>query len=221
MLAKQACRHPALAYWLGISLLGPFPVLTSAGLRLEGDPPTQYAELLSLLREVTDTENIQLASGHQQGADLHLTTPLVERVRGDLPWHLIWPRLQGPSLEAVEVYLYFSLIHGLPDVQGQQAPLGGRPLTCLPDLPASGSLGDHPPLLHQLLQDLCTAAWHLLYLTLGVAHKAETLLFLAWPSMAARSDAAVVLEVTTFTGPPGPPGQGLHGRQGRPLFSIL
>jgi hypothetical protein len=58
MLANQTCRHLAaggrpalhLAYWLGISLQGLLP--TSAGLRLEGDPPSQYADLLSLLREV-------------------------------------------------------------------------------------------------------------------------------------------------------------------------
>ena len=36
-------------------------------------------------------------------------------------------------------------------------------------------------------------------ITLGVALTDETLLFLAWPPSAARSDAAVVLAVTTFT----------------------
>jgi hypothetical protein len=73
----------------------------------------------------------------------------------------------------------------------------------MPDLPASGSLGDSSPFLHQLLQDLCTAAWHLLLfkatLTLGVALTDETLLFLAWPPSAARADQSVVLAVTTST----------------------
>jgi hypothetical protein len=73
MLAKQAWRHLAaggrpalhLAYWLGISLQGLLPAF--AGLRLEGDPPSQYADLLSLLREVftlsfVETANLQLAT---------------------------------------------------------------------------------------------------------------------------------------------------------------
>jgi hypothetical protein len=113
-----------LAYRLGISLQGLLPALASAGLRLEGDPPTQYADLLSLLREVftpscVDTANLQLATSAVIYKELTCTfpTPLVERVRGDLPWHNIWPRLQGPFLEAVEVDLYFSLLHGLLDVQ--------------------------------------------------------------------------------------------------------
>jgi hypothetical protein len=75
MLAKQACRHLAaggrpalhLAYWLGISLQGLLPALASTGLRLEGEPPGQYADLLTLLSEVfalscVDTANLQLAT---------------------------------------------------------------------------------------------------------------------------------------------------------------
>jgi hypothetical protein len=146
-------------------------------------------------------------------------TPLVEWFRGDLLWHRVWPRLQGPSLEAVEVDLLYSLIHGLPDVQANRHHWGAVPspacLTCQPQAASETILRFFTSCSRT------SAAWHLLYLTLGVAHTAETLLFLAWPPTAARSDAAVVLAVTTFTGPPGPPGQGLHGRQGRPIFSIL
>ena len=139
MLAKQACRHLAaggrpafhLAYWLGISLQGLLPALASTGLRLEGEPPGQYADLLTLLREVfalscVDTANLQLATSAAIYKELTCTpppTPLVERVRGDLPWHHIWPRLQGPSLEAVEVDIHFSLLHGLPDVLANRPPL--------------------------------------------------------------------------------------------------
>jgi hypothetical protein len=89
-----------------------------------------------------------------------------------------------------------------PGCLGQQAPLWGSPLTCLPDLPASGSLGDYPPLFHQLLQDLCCLALLLFAqatITFEVALTDEALLYLAWPPTAARSDAAVVLAVTTFT----------------------
>ena len=58
-----------------------------------------------------DTANLQLATSAAIYKELTCTlpTPLVERVRGDLPWHHIWPRLQGPSLEAVEVDAHFSL----------------------------------------------------------------------------------------------------------------
>ncbi len=233
MLAKQTCCHLAaggrpalhLAYWLGISLQGLLPALTSAGRRLEGDSPAQYADLLTILREVftlscVDTANLQLATSAAIHKELTCTFPTP---RGDLPWHHIWLRLQGPSLEAVEADLHFSLLHGLLDVLAkQQAPLGGGPLTCLPDLQASGSLGDHPPFLHQLFQDL--AAWHLLLfrttITLGVALTDEVLLYLAWPPSAARTDAAVMLAVTTFTAWAWATRSSPEARGG-PLFSIL
>ncbi len=59
MLAKQACHflaaggRPALhlAYWIGLGLHGVLPGMASAGLRVEGDPPVLYADLLTLLRE--------------------------------------------------------------------------------------------------------------------------------------------------------------------------
>ena len=216
MLAKQACRHLAaggrpalhLAYWLGISLQGLLPVLASAGLRLEGDPPAQYADLLSLLREVfmltcVDTANLQVATSAAIYKEMTCTlpTPLVERVRQDLPWHHIWPRLEGPSLVATEVDLHFSLLHGLLDVQANRhhwgvAPSPGCP-TCRP--PAAPET-----VLHYFTAcSRTSAAWHLLFfkatITLGVALSDEVLLFLAWPPSAARSDAAVVLAVTTFT----------------------
>jgi hypothetical protein len=35
---------------------------------------------------------------------------LVERLRPDLAWQSIWPRLDGPSLEAREVDLHFPLL---------------------------------------------------------------------------------------------------------------
>jgi hypothetical protein len=41
-----------LAYWLGISLQGRLPVTLSSGLMAVGDPPVQYAHLLSLPQEV-------------------------------------------------------------------------------------------------------------------------------------------------------------------------
>jgi hypothetical protein len=92
-----------------------------------------------------DTTNLQLASSAAIYKELTCTfpTPLVERVRGDLPWHHIWPRLEGPSLE---VDLHFSLLHGHLDVQANihhwgMAPSPAWP-TCQP----------------QLLQDLCSLA---------------------------------------------------------------
>jgi hypothetical protein len=216
MLAKQACRHLAaggrpalhLAYWLGISLQRLLPGLASAGLRLEGDPPAQYADLLSLLREVfslscVDKANLQLTASAEIYKELTCTfpNPLVERVRGDLPWHNIWPRLEGPSLEAVEVDLHFSLLHNLLDVQANKHHWGVAPspacLTCQP--PAASET-----VLHFFTAcSRTSAAWHFLFfratIILGVALTDETLLFLAWPPTAARADAAVVLAVTTFT----------------------
>jgi hypothetical protein len=69
-LAKQACHflaaggRPALhlAYWLGISLQGLLPAMASAGLMVEGDPPAQYADLLTLLREVFSLDCVD--TGH-------------------------------------------------------------------------------------------------------------------------------------------------------------
>ena len=88
MLAKQACRHLAaggrpalhLAYWLGISPQGLLPALASTGLRLEGEPPGQYADLLTLLREVfalscVDTANLQLATSAAIYKELTCTPP--------------------------------------------------------------------------------------------------------------------------------------------------
>jgi hypothetical protein len=208
MLAKQTCCDLAAAgrtalhlAWLGISLHSLLPVLASAGLRLEGDPPSQYADLLPLLREVfalscVDTANLQLATSAAIYKELTCTfpNPLVERVRGDLPWHHIWPRLQGPSLEAVEVNLHFSLLHGLLDVQANRHHWGAAPspacLTCQPQAASE-------TILHFFTScSRTSAAWHLL---LFRALTDEVLLYLAWPPSAARTDAAVVLAVTTFT----------------------
>ncbi len=88
MMAKQTCRHLAaggrpalhLAYWLGISLQGLLPALASTGLRLEGEPPGQYADLLTLLREVfalscVDTANLQLATSAAIYKELTCTPP--------------------------------------------------------------------------------------------------------------------------------------------------
>ncbi len=150
-----------------------------------------------------DTANLQLATSAAIYKELTCTfpTPLVERVRGDLPWHHIWPRLQGPSLEAVEVDVHFSLLHGLLDVLANRHHWGVAPsplcLTCQPQ-------AAQETILHFFTScSRTSAAWHLLLfratITLGVALTDETLLFLAWPPSAARSDAAVVLAVTTFT----------------------
>jgi hypothetical protein len=216
MLAKHTCRHLAaggppalhLAYWLGISLQGLLPALASAGLRLEGDPPAQYADLLSLLREVftlscVDTANLQLATSGAIYKELTCTfpTPLVEQVRGDLPWHHIWPRLQGPSLEAVEVDLHFSLLHSLLDVQANRHHSAvASSLACLTCQPQAA----WETILHFFTScSRTSAAWHLLLfratITLGVALTDEVLLYLSWPPSAARADAALVFAVTTFT----------------------
>jgi hypothetical protein len=92
MLAKQTCRHLAtggrpalhLAFWLGISLQGLLRALASAVLRMEGDPPAQYADLLTLLREFftmfcVETANLQLATSAAIYKELTCTffTPLV------------------------------------------------------------------------------------------------------------------------------------------------
>jgi hypothetical protein len=129
-------------------------------------------------------------------------TPLVERVRGDLPWHNIWPRLQGPSLEAVEVNLHFSLLHGLLDVQANRhhwrvAPSPACP-TCQPQA-ASETILHSSPTVPGPLQPGTSLFLFSATITLGVALTDEVLLYLAWPPSAARADAAVVLAVTTFT----------------------
>jgi hypothetical protein len=216
MLAKQACRHLAaggrpalhLAYWLGISLQGLLPVLASAGLMVDGDPPAQYADLLTLLREVftlscVDTANLQLVTSRDIYRELTCTlpTPRIERVRRDLPWHHIWPRLEGPCLVAREVDLHFSLLHNLLDVQANRHHWGVAPSpacqTCRP--PA----GPETTLHFFTSCPRTSAAWHLLFfratIILGVALTDEVLLLLAWPPSTARADAAVVLAVTTFT----------------------
>jgi hypothetical protein len=77
-----------------------------------------------------DTANLQLApsAAIYKEPTCTFTTPLVEWVRGDLPWHHIWPRLQGPSLESVEVDLHFSLLYGLLlDVQANRHHWGTVP----------------------------------------------------------------------------------------------
>jgi hypothetical protein len=96
---------------MGISLQGLLPVVASAGLMWEGDPPVQDAGLLTLLREVffldyVDTGRLQEVKSAAIYKEFTLTppTPLVERLRPDLAWHIIWPRLDGPSLEAQEVF---------------------------------------------------------------------------------------------------------------------
>ena len=115
--------------------------------------------------------------------------------------HHIWPRLQDPSLEAVEVDVHFSLLHGLLDVLANRHHWGVAPsplcLTCQPQ-------AAQETILHFFTScSRTSAAWHLLLfratITLGVALTDETLLYLAWPPSVARSDAAVVLAITTFT----------------------
>ncbi len=148
-----------LAFWLGISLQDLLPVLASIGLKVEGDPPAQYADLLSLLREVftlscVDTANLQLATSAAINKELTCTfpTPLVERVRGDLPWHHIWPRLEGPSLRAVEVNIHPAWPPRFPgtsdrqtDTSGEWIPhLHARPASLCSLAPAS-LLGHHNP----------------------------------------------------------------------------
>jgi hypothetical protein len=206
MLAKQACHflaaggRPALhlAYWIGLSLHGVLPGMASAGLRVDGDPPVQYASLLTLLREV-----FSLVGGHLQYKEftLKLPTPLVERSRQDLAWQTIWPRLDGPALVAKEVNLHFSLLHNLLGVQANQHHwrLAASPacLFCRP--PAAAET-----VLHFFTSCIRTsAAWHFLLfratVSLGRTLSDEALLFLAWPPSAARVDAAVVLAVITFT----------------------
>jgi hypothetical protein len=160
---------------------------------------TQYADLLSLLREVfrltcVDTANLQVATSVVIYKELTCTLPIlvVEQVRGTClgttsgrgwripPW---WPRKSASSSFCCK------------------ASLGDGSLTCLPDLPASNSLGDHPALFTSCSRT--SAAWYLLFfkatITLGVALTDKTLLYLAWPPLAAWSDAAVVLAVTILT----------------------
>jgi hypothetical protein len=135
MLAKQACHflaaggRPALhlAYWIGLGLHGVLPGMASAGVRVDGDPPVQYAGLLTLLREVfsldcVDTgclQEVKSAAIYKEFT-LTLPTPLVERLRPDLAWQIIWHRLDGPALVAKEVDLHFSLLHNLLGVQANQ-----------------------------------------------------------------------------------------------------
>jgi hypothetical protein len=135
MLAKQACHFMAaggrpalhLAYWIGLGLHGVLPGMASAGLRVDGDPPVQYASLLTLLREVLSLDCV--VTGRLQEVKsaaiykefpLTLPTPLVERSRPDLAWQTNWPRLDGPALVATEVDLHFSLLHNLLGVQANQ-----------------------------------------------------------------------------------------------------
>jgi hypothetical protein len=172
ILAKQACRHLAagvrpalhLAYWLGISLQGLLLAPASAGLRLEGYPPAQYVDLLSLLRKVftlscVDTANLQLATSAAIYKKLTCTfpNPLVSGSEGTcLGTHLA--ETAGSLSGGCGGRPPFLPPTRPPGCPGQQIPLGDGPLTCLPDLPASGSLRDHPPFLHQLFQDLCILA---------------------------------------------------------------
>ena len=251
MLTKQACRHLAaggrpalhLAYWLGISLRGLLPQLASAGLMVEGDPPRQYGDLLDLLREAfsldcIDINNLQEAKSAAIYKEWTLTlpTPLVERTRPDLPWHLIWPRLEGPSLMADQVDLHFSLLHNLLDV------VANRHHWRVADSPACPSCRPPAPaetILHFFTQcSRTSAAWQLIFfratLILGRALTDESLLFLAWPTTTARVDAAVVLAVVTFTawawstrsspdvlGPHILQARVSRAAEGGPLFSIL
>ncbi len=86
MLAKQTCRHLAaggrpalhLAYWLGISLQGLLHALASAGLRMEGDPTAQYADLLSLLREFFTMSCSWTSAAIYKELTCTFPTPLVE-----------------------------------------------------------------------------------------------------------------------------------------------
>jgi hypothetical protein len=138
---------------------------------VEGDLPAQYANLLSLLREVftltcMEMANLQVATSAAIYKELTCTlpTPLVERVRRD---H-IWPRLEGPSM-AAEVNLHFSLLHGLLNVQANRHHWGVAPspacLTCRP--PAASETT-----LHFFTScSRTSAAWHLFFfnstITLG------------------------------------------------------
>ncbi len=101
----------------------------------------------------------------------------------------------------MEVDIHFSLLHGLLDVLANRHHWGVAPfplcLTCQPQ-------AAQETILHFFTCcSRTSAAWHLLLfratITLGVALTDETLLYLAWPPSTARSDAAVVLAVTTFT----------------------
>ncbi len=114
---------------------------------------------------------------------------------------IIWPRLDGPALEAKEVDLHFSLLHNLLGVLANQHHwrLADSP-ACLFCRPAAAA----ETVLHFFTS--CTrtsAAWHFLLfratVSLGRTLTDEALLFLAWPPSAARVDDAVVLAVITFT----------------------
>jgi hypothetical protein len=123
---------------------------------------------------------------------LTLPTPPVERLRPDLAWQTIWPRLDGPSLVAKEVNLHFSLLHNLLGVLANQhhSRLAASPacLFCRP--PAAAKT-----VLHFFTN--CTrssASWHFLLframISLGRTLTDEDLLFLVRPPSAARVDAA-------------------------------
>ncbi len=78
--SKPAATWLLVAALLGISLQGLLPALASAGLRMEGDPPAQYADLLSLLRKVftlscVDPANLQLARSAAIYKELTCTFP--------------------------------------------------------------------------------------------------------------------------------------------------
>jgi hypothetical protein len=135
MLSKQACPFLAaggqpdfyLAYWIGISLQGFLPGMASAGLMMDGDPPVQCAGLLTLIREFfsldcVDTGDLQevISAAIYKEFTFTLPTPLVERLRPDLAWQIIWLGLDGPSLVANEVDLHFSLLHNLLGVLANQ-----------------------------------------------------------------------------------------------------
>jgi hypothetical protein len=158
-------------------------------------------EVFSL--DCVDTGRLQEVKSAAIYKELTLTlpTPLVERSRPDLAWHIIWPRLDGPALVAKEVDLHFSLLHNLLGVQANQHHwrLATSP-ACLLCRPAAAA----ETVLHFFTSCIRTlAAWHFLLfratVSLGRTLTDEDLLFLAWPPSAASVDAAVVLAVITFT----------------------
>ncbi len=136
MLAKLACRHLAAGG----------PTCSQTGLLWPTVANLQLATSVAIYKVLTCT----------------FPTPLVERVRGDLPWHHIWPRLQGPSLEAVEVDLHFSVIHGLPDVQANRHLLGVDPspacLTCQPQAASRQSFTSSPAAPEPLQPGTCSSS---------------------------------------------------------------
>ena len=72
--------------------------------------------------DCVDTGHLQevISAAIYKEFTLTLPTPLVECLRPDLAWQIIWLGLDGPSLVANEVELHFSLLHNLLGVQANQ-----------------------------------------------------------------------------------------------------